>query len=37
MSEEEILEVIGYLFLSYTTGWFSAYLIYVYRRLVDYI
>ena len=37
MLEEDILEYIGYLFMSYATGWLSAYLIYVYRRLIDYI
>jgi len=37
MSEEDILQYISYLFLSYATGWLSAYLIYVYKRLVDYI
>ena len=37
MKEEDILEYISFLFLAYATGWFSAYLIYVYKRLVDYI
>jgi len=37
MSQEDILEYISILFLAYATGWVSAYLIYVYKRLVDYI
>lgn len=37
MTEADVLEVIAYMFSAYATGWGSGYLIYAYKRLMDYI
>jgi Na+(H+)/acetate symporter ActP len=37
MGAAEIAEFSGYLFAAYASGWGSGYLIYAFRRLVDFV
>ncbi len=37
MGADEIAEMTGYMFACYASGWGSGYLIYAFRRMVDYI
>lgn len=37
MGDPEIAEFIGYMFASYATGWGSGYLIYTFKRLLDFV
>ena len=37
MTGAEITEYAGYLFLAYSTGWASGYLLYVFKRAIDFV
>ena len=37
MGAAEITEYTGYLFASYASGWGAGYLIYAFKRMVDFI
>ena len=37
MIEADVLEFVGYCFAAYATGWGSGYLLYVFRRALDFV
>ena len=37
MTDADIQQYVGFLFLAYATGWGSGYVIYVFRRATDFL